>query len=1594
MREIGVPGPDGAVIELEGIRLHTGQAPKLRLHAGRQDLAPYLIQFTGPIQSNWQASVRAAGGHIHGYVPQHTLSADLDAQAVGRLAKQSFVRAILPIEPDYKLQPFLRHLVSLAPAEAPAQIPVSISAYRPEDVAVITRALAALPVQVDASATGPRWGWVRATVPRDTILAVASLDRVQWVEEYVAPGWVNDRAVLTNYLNVAPVWQTHGLTGKGQLIGHADTGLDLGSWTNQHPDFTGRVAAAYALGRPGQWDDPHGHGTHTAGSILGAGTLSTGQFRGVAYEARLVHQSVMDSGGGLGGLPYNLSTLYLQAYTNGARIHSDSWGSSVYGAYSTYAQQSDEFMWDHPDMLLVFSAGNDGADSGDGVIDPDSMGSPATAKNLLTVGAAESGRAPGSGGYTSYAYGNLWPWDYPAPPISSDYVSLPYDGLHQGMAAFSSRGPTDDGRIKPDVVAPGTDIVSVRSRVSGASVAWGVQANANYTFSGGTSMAAPLAAGAAALVRQYFGQERQYASPSAALVKATLVHGARSLGIGQYGGGSYQELPGQTPNTVAGWGHIDVGNSLFPDQAAWLYVDEKTGLATPGETATHVFYATPGKVKITLNYTDYPALAGAGRKLVNNLDCSLAGPYGPVSAGPQDQTNTTEQLVATLGISGFYTARVQAVNIPSGPQPYALILSGSILERPVIEHDPLSNQYLTNTPYEVRARVTGLGTTGSEVVSLFWRAAGGSTNFTRVAMTRLTNDFFVGEIPAHPNPAQLFYYLSASNGAFQVTDPPAAPDTVHQFLVTRAFTLTVAGRPANILSVTPPYGTHLVASGSLMRISAPASSNITAGMRMAIAGWTGTGSIPAAGRTNELAVYVRKDSSLEWEWITQYALIQTSTVAGLVDTTTWWPAWSTASTVTAALEATVSSTAYGLAGWRIDGVRHPDATSPASNPATNLVVYGPRWAEAVYLPAAQDNNANGLPDWWEQFYFGSGTASPTGDDDGDGFTNAKEWQDRTHPRDAGSTPQPPAIAHLTLPDPQTSPAPWSVQARVMDNFAVSNVTLLWQRNGGAWTSMVLGAQSATNFGGMLPAPGTNSDTFAYRLEARDFAGLTAVNGPFSFMVRYPRLGATPPSLGVSDLLADQVTRLEIVITNQGLANLQWNLRRTLFHDHVENGTGTWVHAGQYDVWHINTGRSSSAHSAWHFGNGPGAYYPDAAHAWLDLEPVHLDAAAQLFFDHWARMEYDYEQMDDHYWDGAVVELSVDDGASYTMIEPVGGYPHRITDNPASPFAPDTPCYGETDGWQPAVFDLSAYAGQTVRIRFRFGADYYVTEEGWYLDNFRIGYADDASWTWLDVQSNGTVAAQQAAPAWVELDSTALALGERRSAVLVLEGNDPERPTPIQIPVALHNASREILVTCSTNGTVMPAGPVRVRAGDPLEVLASADTFYVIGQVFTNGDPMAGFSGMESGRVTWPAVQSNGTLHVHFTEKMAAGLVPEKWLFEHGLTNQVPDVEAISDQDGDGMVAWQEFCARTDPLDQGSVAMMILGLTPGQDGLMVQWLSFTNTNWRYDLEQASASLEAYVPVATNLAAHPPVNIFTHPSATDAGIFRVKVLKTDP
>lgn len=508
---------------------------------------------------------------------------------------------------------------------------------------------------------------LRLTLKRRRLADVANVDAVRHIEEVIARRLANNVARTVMRIESAAGGTSVAFTGKGQVVAVADTGFDKGSTTDVHAAFKGRVKKLYALGRPNLKNDPHGHGTHVAGSVLGDGrSTADGPVKGAAPAAKLVFQSVLDAGGGLGGLPDNLEDLFLPPYkTDKARIHTNSWGSTGnFGMYDMQAREVDKFVHEHRDMFICFAAGNSGTDGDrNGVIDLGSVTPPGTAKNCLTVGASENARA-GMG----LRYGEGWPDDFPAEPIKSDKVASNVEGV----VAFSGRGPTADRRIKPDVVAPGTYILSTRSRAT-KSQGWQLSPDPLYMYEGGTSMSTPLVAGAAALVREFLKTVHKKPSPSAALMKALVINGAHVM-AGQY----VPSEAGLAPSNAQGFGRVDVQavvGPYAPNESVALF-DEDRALDT-GDRQDFAFVVPAGakRLKVTLVWTDPP-----GEGLQSDLDLIVrAGNverHGNVAAGSSafDRVNNVEQVDWPGIPAGNVTVTVAAHSITTSTQSFALVV--------------------------------------------------------------------------------------------------------------------------------------------------------------------------------------------------------------------------------------------------------------------------------------------------------------------------------------------------------------------------------------------------------------------------------------------------------------------------------------------------------------------------------------------------------------------------------------------------------------------------------------------------------------------------------------------------------------------------------------------------------------------------------------------------------------------------------------------------------------------------------------------------------------------------------------------------------
>ncbi len=451
--------------------------------------------------------------------------------------------------------------------------------------------------------------------------------------------FLNDRSadIIGSASLLVPGFLTpSGLSGKGQIIGIADSGLDKGSISDIHPDLQSepgampRVAMLKSYSGRTVPDDPNGHGTHMAATIVGSGQASDdGKYQGIAPGASLYFQALLDEQGQL-RTPSSIDDLFSPAYEAGVRIHVNGWGSSG-NDYTGSSAQIDNYVNLHPDFLPVFGAGNSGPEVA-------TITTEANSKNALVIGSSQ----------------------VPRPVFSNEarYADQP--------AASSSRGPAQDGRIKPELLAPGSAVISACSSLTTGNF----KPNSQYTLMGGSSMAAAVAGGSLVLLREYLNTHEGINNPSSALLKALMINGARDA----KGGSSSRQ----------GFGILDLlGTVLALQEARFNLVEEVTGVHT-GESREYKIHldGKSAPFKATLAWVDPPAGNGTGPALVNNLDLIVRDPQGKLyygndflNTGYSDSVNNVEQVTIPQTITGEYTIFIKGANLNTvyPKQTYALV---------------------------------------------------------------------------------------------------------------------------------------------------------------------------------------------------------------------------------------------------------------------------------------------------------------------------------------------------------------------------------------------------------------------------------------------------------------------------------------------------------------------------------------------------------------------------------------------------------------------------------------------------------------------------------------------------------------------------------------------------------------------------------------------------------------------------------------------------------------------------------------------------------------------------------------------------------
>lgn len=670
-----------------------------------QDSSLRIVKFDGPILGEQRQALELLGASIVGYAPYNAFivrmpaSLDTDAMRIEGVVWSGPMLPALKVDPNIfaelrqgniarelgvdSLSIALDGVASRNAVLGTLSSIASLSGIEVFEVAGEQRATA----RYSGGAVGLRSA-VEALALRDDVLSVGFRKPMQ---AFNSQGhWLHQGNVNAQH----PIWDK-GIYGCGQIVGELDTGLYVGNVAFNDPSQTlaisvcnsGPSCAAIAANNDhrkvvayykwsgasgGSWADGHGHGTHVAGSIMGndngvnpgqdcstlAAPNGASNLVGMAPYAKLVMQ---EAGSGLDYLnDYNGTTYHAvdTAYQNGARIHSNSWGGGctnqfglcVSGCtvpYDEFSRDADRVAKDRGDVLVVFAAGNDATACPSG----NNVGSPGNSKNVLSIAATGRGTA-----------GN-------------------------NMAGFSSRGPALDSRTKPDLGAQGNGIVSASRSANGT------------TSMSGTSMATPTASGLAALVRDYLAQgyypsgmktaSDAITAPSGALLKAILTAGA----VKMTGSGA-----GANPGQAQGFGRILLDDSLYFDgDASHLFIhDDEDGLGLGAVDEHSLLVSAGAPLTVVLTWTDAAGAINASPATVNSLRLEVEAPNGDVwtqklpaaynvnNANPTQDTGTSNydnlnnlhRIRLDTPQAGLYQIRVRGINVPQGPQSYALAAVG------------------------------------------------------------------------------------------------------------------------------------------------------------------------------------------------------------------------------------------------------------------------------------------------------------------------------------------------------------------------------------------------------------------------------------------------------------------------------------------------------------------------------------------------------------------------------------------------------------------------------------------------------------------------------------------------------------------------------------------------------------------------------------------------------------------------------------------------------------------------------------------------------------------------------------------------------
>ncbi|GAB4527516.1 MAG: hypothetical protein Fur0018_13190 [Anaerolineales bacterium] len=655
--------------------------------------ALHLVQFVGPIKDAWLAKVRAAGATPIHYIANNAYLVWADDAGRSKLssmaADKDFVQYSAPYQPYFKLSPTIRSRVLSPAADGDEIVPIVLQVYPHDGWQETAETVKRLAVGTHSDWT-PVLSYLNIAVDvrAGDLLTLARRPDVTWMEERLprqrydeiqnqllaahfnadqsgpsAPGyltWLDSMGFSQNPADYPVVDITDDGIGDGTVNAGDPTMHQFGNIANPS-----RLAYVSNCTSASDGGGPDGHG-HINTSIVGGYDVRGGfpfqdptgfqRGMGVSPYGRMAGTRIFGPAG------YDISAcgntdqgVILHSYTFRAQISSNSWGcSSCAGTYNSSSQAYDAGTRDadpgtpgNQELLFVFAAGNSGPSSA-------TVGSPGNGKNMVTVGASENYRPSDEDG--------AWTDGCGIGPTGADNA--------MDVINFSSRGPAPGGRVKPEVIAPGTHIqgtASTNANYNGSSVCDMYRPSGQTTFaaSSGTSHSTPAIAGVSSLYWYWLQHTYNVATPSPALIKAYLIaHTTYLTGV---------DGSDTLPSNNQGYGMPDMSTAF--DSTPRYMLNQSVVLDNSGDTWTfHGLVADPSKpVRIVLVYTDKAGLTGTSPQ-VNDLNLQavvngvtylgnvFSGQWSTTGGAP-DSANNYEAVFLPAGTSGPLDITVTGFNI-------------------------------------------------------------------------------------------------------------------------------------------------------------------------------------------------------------------------------------------------------------------------------------------------------------------------------------------------------------------------------------------------------------------------------------------------------------------------------------------------------------------------------------------------------------------------------------------------------------------------------------------------------------------------------------------------------------------------------------------------------------------------------------------------------------------------------------------------------------------------------------------------------------------------------------------------------------------